>query len=71
MPGWLYFQVSQEEAAKAERWLSRHRCTVRTETPPAAGGRVSYEFTPTGIGTVIVVRCACGKSKNVTDYEGW
>lgn len=37
----------------------------------AIGGRISYIFTPTGLGTCIVVRCMCGEELNLTDVTDW
>lgn len=37
----------------------------------AIGGRYTYEFTPTSIGTVQRILCACGESCDVTDYGSW
>ena len=38
----------------------------------AIGGRFTYEFTPTGIGTAIRVRCACDDWEiDLTDYDMW
>lgn len=37
----------------------------------AIGGALTYSFTPTTLGVVIKVKCACGKEIDVTDYEGW
>jgi hypothetical protein len=38
----------------------------------AAGGRVSIEFTPTGIGTVVVLKDnGTGKTYDITHFESW
>jgi hypothetical protein len=37
----------------------------------AAGGAITYTFTPTMIGLVIKVQCACGAEEDVTDYDEW
>ncbi len=45
---------------------------VCEEAPTAIGGRWSYTFTPTGVGTVVKVTCGiCGAYHDVTDYESW
>jgi hypothetical protein len=33
--------------------------------------RFTYEVSETGIGAKIVVRCRCGDSLDITDYESW
>lgn len=35
------------------------------------GGRLTFSFTPTSLGVVTVVKCACGAEVNLTDYESW
>lgn len=35
------------------------------------GGRLTYCYTPTTIGSTIEVKCACGQTENITDYDGW
>ena len=38
----------------------------------AAGGRVSIEFTPTGIGTVVILKDnGTGKTYDITNFESW
>lgn len=41
--------------------------------PPtgAIGGRLTFSFTPTGLGAIVVVSCACGAEKNVPDFDSW
>lgn len=42
----------------------------------AAGGRVTYCFTPTGLGPIVVVKCVLADNitvaeLDVTEYEHW
>lgn len=37
----------------------------------AIGGRYTYSFTPTSIGTAVAVSCSCGEKLNATDFEDW
>ena len=60
------FQMSRVEADASEAFITDHECAVEYN-----GLKVSYAFTPTGIGTGIEVSCACGASKDVTDYGSW
>ena len=46
---------------------------VNGETIPytgSTGGTVTYRFTPTSLGTIVVVECL-GEELDVTDYENW
>lgn len=56
---------------RAEALLSFFKDTETTETG-ATGGQYSYIFTPTNLGTVLVIKdCVTGKEFNVTDYNSW
>ena len=37
----------------------------------AIGGRLSYRFTPTGLGEIVVVTCACGEEVDLSFSEDW
>ena len=38
----------------------------------AMGECFSYIITPTGLGTILEVKCnVCGKSKTITDFDNW
>lgn len=37
----------------------------------AIGGRVSYTFTPTGLGMCIKAQCMCGEEIDLTDVADW
>ncbi len=63
------FQLSQKDFEKIEKWDTTHDCCIQSEG--ACGGRLTYSFTPTSLGTVIKVQCACGKEIDLTDYDGW
>lgn len=38
---------------------------------PAIGGILTYLITPTSLGEVYKLRCACGKEEDITDYSCW
>ena len=64
----LIFGFSADENAKYQRWNKDHQCEYRFDSG-ACGGRLTYTFTPTGIGTVKKVKCACGEEIDLTDYR--
>ena len=68
----MHFELNEVEQEAADKWLKKHRkrCKLKGKTG-AIGGAISYEFTLTGIGTAVEVKCACGEYKNVTDYGCW
>lgn len=51
-------------------WQKNHNCildNVRT----AIGGRETFSFTPTSVGVVVKISCACGEEKDLSDYDSW
>jgi hypothetical protein len=75
------FSLDADETKKYLAWDEAHHqkdvCKYfddgkSPECPVGAiGGRVSFHFTPTGIGTVVTVTCACGAKEDLTNYEHW
>ncbi len=70
------FTLNEKEKLEAKKWLMKHDKTCKYKkaninTPGAIGGRISYRFTPTGLGVIIVVECACGKQIDITDTDNW
>lgn len=65
----ILFWVDPDQLKKLSEFESNHKCSMRYYG--AIGGALTYSFTPTTLGVVIKVKCACGKEIDVTDYEGW
>lgn len=66
----LLKHLDKGETECLNKWLAEH--TEACKMPYGAiGGRYTYHITPTGIGTVTSVSCACGEKKDVTDYDSW
>jgi len=65
----MTFTLSEKEKTKLNEWIDNHDC-VQVPTG-AIGGKRTYCFTPTNIGTAIVIKCVCGKEIDLTTYEGW
>jgi len=73
------FELMGEELQKYQSWEAEHNETCpyyddgSSPAPKigAIGGRTTFSFTPTGVGTVVVVKCACGEEINVTDFDHW
>ena len=59
--GWA-FSVYPEEAEKIMAWEEKHIKEKHHGNgyAGAIGGRFSYEFTPTSLGDIAVVKCRCG-----------
>ena len=60
--GWL-FGVFPEEAEKIIAWQEKHRKEIHyaKDYMGYRGCRFSYEFTPTSLGDIAVVKCSCGE----------
>lgn len=68
------FRLNDDETKRFYRWLNEHDKTCRYSSPlnsGAIGGRLTYSFTPNGLGEIIRIKCACGKEVCVTNYEEW
>lgn len=63
------FTLTDEQADRAAQWVRAHACP--TEDVGAIGGRFTYHFTPTGLGPIERVSCACGAEINLTDFDSW
>ena len=66
----LGFPMTEEEVQKAEKWMKEHDESVhKDKSSGAIGGRYTYEFTPTSIGVFCGLRCSCGASVTLTDFN--
>lgn len=61
------FHTSPDEWQKIDEWTDKHTkekhwdsVRNRPASSGTIGGRYSFEFTPTSIGTIGVVKCTCG-----------
>lgn len=63
------FVLDDSEMKQVYEWSYNHNCTV-TDVG-AIGGRLTYQFTPTGLGDIQEVICACGEELNLTNFEDW
>lgn len=59
--GWA-FSIFPEEAEKIIAWQENHIKEKHNGKSYVGtiGGRFSYEFTPTSLGDIAVVKCSCG-----------
>lgn len=62
------FTLNKEQSAKLNAWCEKHK-----DLPSGAiGGRYTFHFTNTSIGTVIKVTDNCTKEEiDLSDYESW
>ena len=67
------FIIEPEEVELIRKWKTQHEAEEHggNSYAGAVGGRYTYEFVPTSIGTVGVVKCTCGKHFDFTSYDKW
>lgn len=64
------FVVSKEEDDKIVEWMRKHREEKHQGRGDGAiGGRFSWIFTPTSIGTIGMVQCICGETFTFRELE--
>ena len=70
----MKFELFGKELEMFNDWDRKHKkvCELyNSSTQPAIGGRLTFSFTPTGLGSAISVKCACGAEKDCTDIGSW
>lgn len=67
---WAIFYISEEEGQVIRAFLDEHNAIHRGKDG-AIGGRFTYSFTPTSLGQITCVKCACGAKINATNFEDW
>lgn len=67
------FTATRLQVKRAKKWIERH--DVKHIDPKsgkrevgAIGGAYTWCFTPTSIGTILHIKCACGKKLDLTEY---
>ena len=66
----MEFIISKEDMEKFKKWDNDHNCGHK-DYAGAIGGRLTYSFSPTRVGMIIKVICACGEECDLTDYDAW
>jgi len=64
----ISFEINEEEYKKCKKWLEEHDKTCPHKDPlkqGALGGKLTYKFTPTSMGVIIKVKCACGEEVDI------
>jgi hypothetical protein len=63
------FKLTEDQQEEAKKWINGHGCPIDYEG--AIGGKITYNFTPTGIGVIERVTCSCGSVLDLTEYDKW
>lgn len=54
----MNFEIDEKDYRVITVWMKEHKCSVPKTT---IGGRFTFKFTPTGVGTYLIVECVCGE----------
>jgi len=70
------FSLTDEQCKLARDFEKNHKCPIERDefghkNMGAIGGGLTYSFTPTSLGTVETVQCACGAKLCLTHFEDW
>ena len=65
----MIFELNEEETQKFNDWRNNHNC--KQKDVGAIGGRFTFCFTPTSLGELATVKCACGKELDLTNVSDW
>lgn len=65
------FDITENEQKAIDEWVEKHTQEKHNGShySGAIGGRYTYEFTPTSIGTVGVIKCSCGDEFTFKELE--
>ena len=66
------FTITDDQEARIKDWQENHECKFRNKEwggryVGAIGGADTYRFTPTSIGVIKSVECACGARLDFSD----
>jgi hypothetical protein len=68
----LQFCILASEELKVRQWQKKHvNDKHQMSNESTTGGRWTYSFSPTGLGMIRTVTCACGATLNLTDAKNW
>lgn len=66
----ILFSLNQIQTENVKKWKKVHKCSP-IHSGGAIGGQFSYIFTPTTLGTIQSIKCACGEALDLTSYDEW
>ena len=68
------FHVNKRQSQKINTFITEHNKECVFADPNkcgSIGGRFTYEFCNTYLGQVTKLKCECGASVDVSDYDEW
>lgn len=70
------FDPTFKQQTQAREFMDNHECSLENDQfggkkIGAIGGRWTWSFTPTSIGLIVKIKCACGAEEDLTDCSDW
>ena len=62
----IKFSLTIDEQREFKKWEETHCCG---NEPDWIGGKYTFSFHPTNLGTACSVKCMCGEEKWLTDFS--
>jgi len=66
----MIFKISDKKWDEYAEWVKTHECSCRKDGiryAGAIGGATTFEFTPTGLGDIVIAKCICGEKIDLTE----
>lgn len=72
----MKFELDERDSIEAAKWIKEHKCKIKRDIfgrkkVGAIGGEITYSFTPTGVGCIVIVKCHCGKQLDLSHADEW
>jgi len=67
----MEFKLTTKEVSLFKSWLEEHDKICPIQYSGAIGERMTFCFSPTSLGTLSKVSCACGEQVLLTNTEDW
>lgn len=67
----MKFEIDDKQSKLFNAWDEEHAPICLIKYAGAIGGVLTWKFTPTTIGLVTKVKCACGVECDLSDYNDW
>jgi len=70
----MTFELSKEQWEKIMDWRENHPIhkECKNKYHGAIGEHITYKFTPTSLGDIVIVRCSsCDCKIDISEYDSW
>ena len=60
---------TKEEYDKAQSFIKKHTKECFKKYADVTGALLTYEYTPTGVGEVLEIKCSCGCKETISSFD--